>query len=67
VLQALRSFLDQPMRVASALEVKTPSPERLKRLVARAGRLRADLKDRRLALRLVPMILSTVTVSSTGL
>ena len=67
VLQSLSGFLDQPMRVASALEVETPSPERLKRLVAGTGQLRTDLEDPHLALRLVPAILSSVTVSSTNL
>jgi hypothetical protein len=66
VLQALRQFLDRPAEIASALGIKTPSPECLTRLVARAERPRADLKDRQLALRFVPKILSSATVSGTG-
>jgi hypothetical protein len=66
VLQGLHRFLDRPAEVASALENETPSPECLTRLVARAERVRAKLKDRQLALRLVPKILSSATVSATG-
>jgi DNA invertase Pin-like site-specific DNA recombinase len=66
VLHALRQFLDRRAEIASALGIKTPSPECLKRLVTRAERLRANLKDQQEALRLVPKILSSATVSGTG-
>jgi hypothetical protein len=67
VLRALRGFLDRPAGIVSALEIATPSPERLKCLVARAGQLRDELGDRQTALRLVSKILSSVEVSGTDL
>jgi hypothetical protein len=67
VLRALRGFLDRPAGIVSALEIETPSPERLKRLVARAGQLREELGNRQVALRLVSKILSSVEVSGTDL
>jgi hypothetical protein len=67
VLRALRGFLDRPAGIVSALEIETPSPERLKRLVARAGRLRDELGDWQMALQLIPKILSSVEVGGMDL
>ncbi len=67
VFRALRGFLDRPAAILSALEIEPLSPKRLKSLVARAERLRAELADPKTASRPIQKVLSSVEVADTNL